>query len=108
MNHSLALNRKFGLGLLLILGIVFGGLVVGLSLAHEDQSPREPLSPKEPALQSDYIPIQGRLTGASGTLLNGQYDITFRLYDVPSGQEPVNQRPNHGVDVGQCGGARHT
>ncbi len=33
----------------------------------------------------NYFPIQGRLTDSSGTPLNGDYSITFRLYDVLSG-----------------------
>lgn len=32
-----------------------------------------------------YFPVQGRLTDAAGTPLNGDYSITFRLYDVYSG-----------------------
>jgi len=32
-----------------------------------------------------YIPVQGRLTDASGNPLNGDFSITFRLYNVVSG-----------------------
>jgi hypothetical protein len=32
-----------------------------------------------------YFPVQGRLTDASGTPLNGTYSITFRLYTVAVG-----------------------
>ena len=35
--------------------------------------------------QSNYIPVQGRLTDAIGVPLDGTYQLTFRLYDVVSG-----------------------
>lgn len=35
------------------------------------------------------IPIQGRLTNASGTPLNGDYTLTFRLYEVAEGGSPI-------------------
>ncbi len=41
-----------------------------------------------PALSADvssYIPVQGKLTDASGVPLNGDFTIAFRLYDVLSG-----------------------
>lgn len=39
--------------------------------------------------QSDYIPVQGRLTNAGGTPLNGAYSLTFRMYDIASGGSPL-------------------
>ncbi len=33
----------------------------------------------------NMIPVQGKLTDASGMPLNGDFSITFRLYDVFSG-----------------------
>jgi hypothetical protein len=41
------------------------------------------------AITSGAIPIQGRLTDASGTPLDGTYHLTFRLYDVESGGTPL-------------------
>lgn len=35
--------------------------------------------------QSNYVPVQGRLTNATGAPLDGPYDLTFRVYDLPSG-----------------------
>jgi len=43
------------------------------------------VSPDAPSAYSNYIPIQGRLTDASGNPLNGTYSVTFRLYDVYEG-----------------------
>jgi hypothetical protein len=46
------------------------------------------------AAGSDYIPIQGRLTDASGTPLNGSYSVTFRLYDSLTGGTALCQDSN--------------
>ena len=43
------------------------------------------VSPDAPSASSNYIPIQGRLTDASGNPLNGTYLVTFRLYGVYEG-----------------------
>lgn len=52
-----------------------------------------------PALvQSDYVPVQGRLTNASGAPLDGTYTVTFRVYDVGSGGTPLCEHPKS-VDV---------
>lgn len=39
--------------------------------------------------QSNYVPVQGRLTDAAGVPLEGSYEITFRLYDTHSGGTPL-------------------
>ncbi len=39
-------------------------------------------NPSEPMARSSYIPVQGRMTDENGTPLDGNYDITFRLYDT--------------------------
>jgi hypothetical protein len=44
-----------------------------------------PADPQAPASRSSIIPVQGRLTDASGNPLNGAFVLTFRLYDVISG-----------------------
>jgi hypothetical protein len=75
----------------------------GLSKAQEANSSVErPNSPEEVAFRSSYIPIQGRLTDASGNPLNGNYDITLRLYDVSSGGTALctNSIPMTGVHQG--------
>jgi hypothetical protein len=43
------------------------------------------LSPETPDDSSSFLPIQGRLTDAAGIDLNGNFDLTFRLYDVLNG-----------------------
>ena len=35
---------------------------------------------------ADSIPIQGRLTNASGSPLTGVYTMTFNIYNVPCGR----------------------
>jgi hypothetical protein len=48
-----------------------------------------------------YIPVQGRLTDASGNPLNGDYDMTFRLYAVLSGGTELCHDTNVDVHVDQ-------
>lgn len=75
--------------------LLIGGVVVLLSLAmmtqmsqaqDNDRSvPMEVDGETAVTAHSNYIPIQGQLTDASGTPLNGTHSIVFRLYDVMSG-----------------------
>jgi hypothetical protein len=44
-----------------------------------------PEAPEANPYKSDFIPVQGRLTDASGNPLNGNYPLTFRIYDVETG-----------------------
>jgi hypothetical protein len=60
-------------------------LTVGLTLAQGTDSGAEMTVPEAPNTLGGYIPIQGRLTDAGGNPLNGNFSITFRLYDVSSG-----------------------
>lgn len=93
MNHEISLNRVVVLTLLLVAGIVLSGFMVNLTLAEDPPRP-EALQPDAPEYHSDYIPIQGRVTDANGSPLNGTYDLTFRLYDVSSGGTPLCQDTN--------------
>jgi hypothetical protein len=75
-----------GLALVLVLAMT-GGLVNA-----GDSGPTGQVEPQEAEPQSltaedvqNYIPVQGRLTDASGNPLNGDYPIAFRLYDVNTG-----------------------
>ena len=43
--------------------------------------------------QSSYIPVQGRLTDATGAALHGVYTVTFRVYDVPAEGVPLCEHP---------------
>jgi hypothetical protein len=61
-------------------------LTVGLTLAQGSAPGSEPAQPGAPAdTVGNYIPVQGRLTDASGNPLNATLTITFRLYDMPGG-----------------------
>ncbi len=88
--------------LLPVLGVLLV-VAVGLALA-QDGSPgdgRQPLSPEAPDAHSDYIPVQGRLTDATGTPLDGNYNVTFRLYAHHTGDDPLcEQLSNLNVDNG--------
>lgn len=68
------------LALMLTLGVRLGqAQVQGPVLL----SPPQPNSPA--ANLQDQIPIQGRLTDASGTPLNGTYSVTLGVYSAPAG-----------------------
>jgi hypothetical protein len=64
-------------------------LTVGLSLAQGAEPPEQEINRasgiEEAAAVGSRIPIQGRLTDASGNPLNGTYTINFYLYDALTG-----------------------
>lgn len=60
-------------------------LTVSFANAQEGQPQREGAAPETVEAVSNYIPIQGRLTDSGGHHLNGTYDLTFRLYEIPNG-----------------------
>ncbi len=60
----------------------------------------QPHSPESvTAAVGDAIPIQGRLTDASGNPLNGNYNMTFNLYDVVDGGTALCSYNNPAVVV---------
>jgi hypothetical protein len=60
-------------------------LTFSLSLAQGQKPGAEPTTPDAADAVGNYIPVQGRLTDAGGNPLNGTFNITFRLYEAPSG-----------------------
>ena len=82
------MKRQQILTSVLVLGLLLA-LAVGLSLAQGPEPPeREAGAEGEvgaAAAVSNIIPIQGRLTDASGNPINGTRTITFTLYDRSSG-----------------------
>jgi len=62
---------------------------LGLSLAQEPPPPEGGAQPEgvevAAAAMDDVVPIQGRLTDASGNPLNGNYSIIASIYDVAAG-----------------------
>ena len=79
MNHKrLSLSI---LALVLVLAVLF----VGFASAQDGDEPREQMSPAAVDARSNYIPIQGRLTDSAGHPLDGNYTLTFRLYDLYEG-----------------------
>lgn len=78
-------------------------LAAGVGLANAlPQAPGPGATPAAPAAVSDgmlnYIPVQGKLTDASGRPLTGTYNLTFRLYDVISGGAALHS-DTHSVKV---------
>lgn len=67
---------------LALLLIIF---TVSFASAQGGLPPRDASAPEAVEARSNYIPIQGKLTNSSGSPLNGNYDLTFRLYDVSTG-----------------------
>jgi hypothetical protein len=78
--------------LLIAVGIVALAVLVTLALftqLTQAQGPGGNVQPQSPsgvaASLSDSIPIQGRLTDASGSPLNGTYTMNFRVYTSTTG-----------------------
>jgi hypothetical protein len=70
----------------LIIVSVALSLTVALIHAQETQPLDEELMPEAPeAVVDNVIPIQGRLTDASGNPLNGTYNIVASIYDTETG-----------------------
>lgn len=69
------------LALMLTVGVRLGQAQVLAPGATQGEGTTEP---KAPSVVSRSIPIQGRLTNASGAPLNGYYDITMTIYDDPT------------------------
>ena len=67
-------------------------LAIGIAMANPPQDQPEPEAKTEAGVRAAVarvIPIQGRLTDASGKPLDGTYNITFRLYDRQTGGKPL-------------------
>jgi len=78
---------------ILALGLLLA-LAVGLSQAQGPEPPEGDVRPQGEtgvtAIVGDAIPIQGRLTDANGDPLpDGDYTLTFRLYDIVGGGTPL-------------------
>jgi hypothetical protein len=56
-------------------------LSISSGFAGPVTSERGPNAPEEVTGHSSFIPVQGRLTNASGNPLDGTYTISFRIYD---------------------------
>ena len=81
------MKRKSLLVGVLVLGLLLV-VVVGMTQAQEPELPEGEAgleAVNAVAAVSGRIPIQGRLTDAAGSPLDGTYSIQFSLYDVSSG-----------------------
>jgi hypothetical protein len=84
----------------LIALLLISALTVALVSAQEPVGGDEGQAPEAMDANVDnYIPVQGRLTNAAGIPLNGSYDMTFRLYSVPSGGTALCSDTNSNVMV---------
>lgn len=83
------MKTKWFLTLALLIGtilVVAGSMGPGLAQGPEPGGEVGPEGGVGPAaIVADAIPIQGRLTDASGNPLDGTYNLTLRLYNVSSG-----------------------
>ena len=78
-------TKRFVTIIILVLGLLLT-LSVGLSAAREAQDDPPPADPASVSAAVSYmIPVQGRLTNASGSPLNGDYNLTLRVYDDVTG-----------------------
>lgn len=84
MNANQPSRWIVAVGVVIILALAGGGLAVSLGRAQAPEPPRGLQSPELPQVTSNFIPVQGRLTDASGIPLDGDYQLTFRLYDTSS------------------------
>jgi hypothetical protein len=80
------------------LGLLLLALTVVPSLAQGPGDDIRPQGEVGVTAVSDYIPIQGQLTDSGGSPLDGDYSITFRLYDVYTGGTALCEDSNT-VDV---------
>ncbi len=78
-----------------LIAIVVLVLLAGLAAAQGPEPPEGEVGVA--AVVSDAIPIQGRLTDASGNPLNGSYSITASIYDVSSGGTALCADPTRRV-----------
>ena len=80
-------NKTFSVGIVFLTALALLALAAGFTYA-QGQGPESPAQPQSEAgvatIAPGAIPIQGRLTNASGAPLNGTYTVTFRLYDDAS------------------------
>jgi hypothetical protein len=86
-------------GTVIMTALVVLALAIGLTVRLSPHAKAQGPGPEEETqprgetgvttITSGAIPIQGRLTDASGTPLEGTYNLTFRLYDVESGGTPL-------------------
>jgi hypothetical protein len=76
-------------------------LTVSLGMAQQESTGQSGQRPEaeQPTVKSEFIPVQGRLTDASGSPLNGSYIMDFRIYDVNSGGVALCVDPNNTVNV---------
>ena len=85
MKAKLGSHWSIAVGVVLILALAGGVVAVSLGRAQAPEPPRSMQSPDAPEASSKYIPVQGRLTDAGGNPIDGERELTFRLYDVYTG-----------------------
>ena len=75
------MKRLFVFMVVALVAVVTLTWATGLSQAQDVEINRAEAA----AAGSNYIPVQGRLTDASSSPLNGNYEMTFRLYGAATG-----------------------
>jgi hypothetical protein len=88
-------------GSILLAALVILALAVAPGLAQETE-PGDQVHPQSKtdaaAVMDDRIPIQGQLTDSGGAPLDGNYDLTLRLYDVEVGGSALCT-DTHAIDI---------
>jgi hypothetical protein len=79
------MNKQRASITLMIILIILLAFSFGWVAAQEPEPRQLPQSPESLDVTSRYIPIQGRLTQLSGTAIDGDIQMTFRLYTRYSG-----------------------
>jgi hypothetical protein len=84
-------NKTFAIGLVFLTALVMLALVGGFAYAQgAGPGQTEQVQPQGvSAVAPGAIPIQGRLTNASGSPLTGTYSVMFRLYESEVGGTAV-------------------
>jgi len=93
-------NKTLAIGIVVLAVLIALALLTQLTQA---QGPVGNVQPQGPAgvtaNLSDMIPIQGRLTNASGSPLNGTYTMNFRVYTSTTGGSSLCENLTKSISV---------
>ena len=82
-------TKRFTTIFIIVLSLLLT-LSVGMSAAQDAGNQPQPADPNSVgAAVSQQIPVQGQLTNTGGSPLEGEYQLTFRVYEVQTGGTPA-------------------
>lgn len=82
-------NQRKTLSIVVPILALLAGAFLALSARAQAAPPPTRPAPEAVDATSNYIPVQGFLTDTSGNPLDGNYTLTYRLYDVQNGGTPL-------------------